>query len=179
VLFRSPAYFKLTRQELGLAKSVIREFYPEFGPHVPQGFISYVSGKNIARIGLPNIRLGLHDLLQKGTRVTNGHVLTSAHVGHAHAPSWEVFQRHMTFRMEKGSYRRKQSEAMKLGDVLDIINDEEGEVGLRRIFDELCAASPKLLANLAAHDMLLTASLDVDEKVARWFGASPSPEDRS
>lgn len=171
-----PSYFKLTRQEVGVAKSAICEIYPEFGPHVPDGFISYVGGKNIARTGLANIRLGIHSLSHKGAHVSNGHVLTTAHIGHAHAPSWNVFRRHMGFRMSKGSYRRKPNESMKLGDVLDVIASQEGEAGLRRFFDELCAASPGLLARLRAHQMLLTARLDLDEKVACWFGTLPQSE---
>jgi len=174
-----PSHFKLTGQEVGLEKSVIRDFYPEFGPYVPEGFLSHIGGKNIARTGLANIRLGLHHLQQNGARVANGHPLTSAHIGHAHAPSWEVFQQHMTFRMRKGSYRRKPNETMKVADILDLISAEDGDAGLRRFFDELCQASPALLAHLSAHDMLLTASLDLDEKVARWFGELPASENRT
>lgn len=172
-----PSHFKLTAQEVGAPKSVISDIYPEFGPHVAEGFISYVGGKNIARTGLPHIRFGLHSLSQNGARISNGHDLKSAHVGHAHAPSWEVFRRHMTFRMDKGSYRRKPHESMKLGDILEVIIAEEGEIGLRRLFDELCQASPALLAHLAAHDMLLSATLDLDRKTARWFGELPPCED--
>ena len=172
--WNGPCHFKLTRQEVKLPKSGIYQLYPEFGQHVPQGFVSHVGGKIIARTGLPDIRLGIHSLKQKGARVTNGHYLESTHIGHAHAPSWEVFRRHLIFRMEKGSYRRKPNEPMKLGDVLQIIKEEEGEAGLRRFFDELCQASPALLAKLAAHDMLLTTQLDLDEMTIRWFGEVPA-----
>jgi hypothetical protein len=174
-----PSHFKLTRQEIGVPRSVLYDIYPEFGPHIPEGFISYIGGKNIARTGMPNIRFGLHALLQNGARVTNGHIPTTAHIGHAHAPSWDVFRRHMNFRMEHGSYRRRPHEAMKLGDVLGIVHAEDGEPGLRRLFDELCQASPSLLSKLAAHQMLLTATLDLDEKVARWFGKPPASEDQT
>lgn len=174
--FSGPARFKLTRQELGLKKIDIRDFYPEFGAFVPDGMISYTSGKIIARTGLPNIRLGLHALVQEKHHVSNGHTLSDAHIGHAHAPSWEIFRRHMDFRMEKGSYCRKPNESMKLGDVLKIIHSEEGEAGLRRFFDELCVATPDLLANLEAHGLLLTCALDLDEKVSRWFGDLPQQE---
>lgn len=175
--WRGPTHFKLTRQEVKLTKSEIYRIYPEFGQHVPQGFISYVGGKIIARTGLPYIRLGIHSLKQNGARVSNGHYLDQTHIGHAHAPSWEVFHRHLSFRMQKGSYRRKLHETMKLGDVLEVIDADEGEPGLRRFFDELCHASPVLLKNLAIRDMLLTACLDLDEKAIRWFGDLPGKED--
>jgi len=175
--FSGLALFKLTRQELGLKKADIVDFYPEFGAFVPDGMISYTSGKIIARTGLPDIRLGLHALVQKTAHISNGHTLSEAHIGHAHAPSWEVFRRHMDFRMEKGSYRRKPHESMKLGDVLDVIHIEEGEVGLRRFYDELCVAGPRLLANLEAHGLLLTGVLDLDEKARYWFGELPARGD--
>ncbi len=174
--FSGPAMFKLTRQERGLKKTDIRNFYPEFGTFVPDGLISYISGKIIARTGLPGIRLGLHALVQKKAHISNGHTLTDAHIGHAHAPSWDAFRRHMGFRMEKGSYRRKPNESMKLGDVLEIIHNDEGDTGLRRFYDELCVASPSLLANLKAHGLLLTDVLDLDEKSHRWFGDLPAHE---
>jgi len=167
------SHFKLTRQEVGLSKSRIADFYPEFGPHIGDGFLSYVGGKNIARTGLANIRLGIHHLSQHGTHVSNGHILTNTHIGHAHAPSWEVFRQHIDYRMAKGSYRRKPHENIKLVDILDVIIDEQGEAGLRRFFDEINAASPSLLASLSAHGMLLTARLDLDEKIDRWFPDLP------
>jgi len=174
------SHFKLTRQEVGLSKSQIIDFYPEFGPYIGDGFLSYTGGKNIARTGLPNIRLGIHHLFRRSTRehsrparVTNGHILTNAHIGHAHAPSWEVFRQHVDYRMSNGSYQHKSPEIMKLHDVLSVIIDDQGDVGLRRFFDEINAASPALLASLSAHGMLLAARLDLDEKRDRWFQDLP------
>ena len=168
-----PAHFKLTRQERGLTKRELTDIYPEFGAYVPEGFLGYTGGKNIARTGLPGIRLGIHGVLHEGVPLANGEMLDEVHVGHAHAPNWEKFNRHLAFRMNKGSYREKLRDRMRLRDVLDLVIEAEGETGLRRFYDELNAASPRLLDRLAAHDMLLTARLDLDDKVARWFGDLP------
>ena len=171
-----PVHFKLTRKGLGLPNSVLYKIYPEFGRFVPEGFISYTGGKNFARAGLADIRVGLHQLSHGGAHVSNGHLLNTAHVGHAHAPSWEVFSHHMKFRLEKGSYRRKSGESMKLADILAVISDEEGEAGVRRFFAEMCEATPELLGRLAEFGLLLTSRLDLDEKVAHWFGDLPESE---
>ena len=61
---------------------------------------------------------------------------------------------------------------MVLNDVLNVVTEEDGDVGLRAFFDEMCFASPERLDLLAAHDMLVTWTLDLDEKVARHFGSS-------
>lgn len=168
-----PAHFKLTRRELDLPKAVLSDIYPEFGAYVPEGFLGYSGGKNIARTGLDGVRLGIHGLLHNGARVENGHPLTQVHVGHAHAPSWDDFQRHFEFRMTHGSYRKDPNDPMRLRDVLDLVIAAEGQPGLRRFFEQVNVAAPALLDRLAAHDMLLTARLDLDDKVARWFGDLP------
>lgn len=176
--FSGPSHFKLTRRERGLTKRELADIYPEFGAYVPEGFLGYTGGKNIARTGLPGIRLGIHGVLHNGAAMANGQMLDEVHIGHAHAPSWDHFERHFAFRMDKGSYQKKPRERMSLRDVLDIILEDEGQAGLRRFYDQMNRASPRLLDRLAAHGMLLTAALDLDEKVARWFGDLPREERR-
>ncbi|MDK3016215.1 glycosyltransferase family 2 protein [Pseudodonghicola flavimaris] len=171
--WRGPSHFKLTRRELGLTKAELVRIYPDYGAYVPEGFLGYTGGKNIARTGLPQIRLGIHAVLHKGQPITNFERLPEVHLGHAHAPDWTHFERHLKFRMNKGSYREKLRDRMRLRDVIDIVIEDSGTAGLRRFYDELNAATPELLERLAAHGMLLTASLDLDEKVARWFGDLP------
>ncbi len=171
-----PTHFKLTRREAGHSQSILHRIYPEFGEFLSQGFISYSVNKIFARVGLPRIRFGIHALLRNGAVVDNGYVLPDANIGHAHAPSWEMFQRKYQFRMEFGSYRKKKQDTMELADIFDLMRAEEGEQGIRRFFDELSQATPELLSRLRAHDMLLTRTLDLDEKVARWFGDLPAPQ---
>lgn len=171
--FTGPAHFKLTRKEAGATKADLRALYPTFGDFVPEGFLSYTGGKNIARTGLPGIRFGIHALLQKGKQVQNGHLIENGLVGHAHAPNWARFRQHFAFRLMHGSYRKKDNQNMLLQDVLETIIADEGEAGLRRFFDEMCTATPRLIAGLETRGMLKTAVLDLDKKVARRFGALP------
>jgi len=171
--FTGPSTFKLPRAASDRSKGALARIYPNFGVFVPDGFLSHSAGKVMARTGLPDMRLGVHALKYKGKAISNETVAAGAHVGHAHAPTWQVFRDHLTFRKTKGAYRRKPNESMKLQDVLDLIEQDEGEDGLRRFYNEMCAATPELLASLRAHDMLLTATLDLDDKVARYFGKGP------
>lgn len=173
--FEGETRFKLTAKAAGARKRDLLEIYPRFGAYVPEGFLSYTGGKNIARVGLPDIRFGIHAVLHKGAKLTNGHVLPDHYVGHAHAPDWSTFQRHMAFRMAHGSYRRKSNEKMVLNDILQVLQGEGNPDILREFFDEMCAATPARLDLLRAHDMLVTARLDLDTHVARHFG--PLPKD--
>lgn len=165
-----PACFKRTRKAARQKKAALSEIYPTFGAYVPEGFISYTGGKNIARTGFPRVRLGIHAMMHAGCKVSNGKVLETVHIGHAHAPDWETFQRHFEFRMTRGSYRKKTNGNMILNDVLNVLLEEEGVAGLRRFHDEMCRATPERLDLLRRHGMLVTARLDLDRKVAQVFG---------
>lgn len=172
--FTGPSYFKQTCAGANQPTTVLTTIYPEFGQFLRDGFISHTGGKYFARPRLENIRMGIHSLRHKGMFVRNGKTFETVHLGHAHAPSWETFASHMKFRMTHGSYRRRKNESMKLQDILQLIHETEGDTGLRRFYDDICLATPELLDRLKAHDMLLTAPLDLDAKVSRWFGELPS-----
>lgn len=168
-----PSHFKLTRRELGHARDVLDEIYPEIGFYVPDGFLSHTDGKILARTGLPDIRFGIHSLLQFGARVSNGHMLQGTHVGHAHAPSWEVFLKHFDFRMQHGSYRSGARSKVRLTDIFQLALEDGGTDGLRAVYYKMCAATPTLLQRLSDHGMLLTETLNLDQKVSDWFGDLP------
>jgi glycosyl transferase family 2 len=169
------SFFKLNCTSAGQPSSVTQVIYPEFGLFLEDGFISHTAGKYFARPCLDDVRMGIHSLRHQGMFVRNGGTFKTVHTGHAHAPSWEIFRRHMKFRMSHGSYRRKPNESMKLQDILQLIDETEGETGVRRFYNDVCLATPDLLARLREHKMLLTARLDLDAKVARWFGELPVP----
>lgn len=171
--FRGLSHFKLPRPDPTKGKAALVDIYPDFGAYLPEGFLGYTGGKNIARTGMDGILFGIHALKQRGRRLTHGFDLVGTYVGHAHAPSFEVFQQHLAFRLAKGSYRRKPEDSMRVEDILNVIRDGDDPNGLRAFYDQVNQATPRLLNRLAAHDMLLTAALDLDEKVVRWFGARP------
>jgi hypothetical protein len=168
--FNETAYFKRTRKHVKQRKAVLETIYPNFGAYVPEGFISYSGGKNITRTGIPDARIGIHATMYNGVPLSNGELMPDIAIGHAHAPDWATFKAHFEYRMSKGSYRKKSSESGQLNDVLSLITAEEGDIGLRQFFDEMCLATPERLDLLRAHDMLLTWRLDLDEKVQRYFG---------
>lgn len=160
-----PHYFK--QPASGAVKQAI---YPTFGEHVPGGFISTRSPKIIARTGLHNIRLGIHALRHQGKIVRGGATVQGLELGHAHAPDFETFQKHMAYRLEKGSYHDHQGTLNPLGHLIRVLMDDPDPNALRAFHTEMCVASPERLDLLAAHDMLITAHLDLDAKVARLFG---------
>lgn len=171
--WEGPVHFKLTRREAGHKSIVMEDIYPDTGAQVHQGFLSHTSGKIFARTGLPKSRLGIHHLIRNGEKSNAGHMLTDVHIGHAHAPSWQAFQHHLDFRLTQGSYRKTKPEQLELQDLFATLLASEGVSGLRRFFDQVCQATPDLLSRLAAHNLLLTAPLDLDEKVKRWFDVDP------
>jgi hypothetical protein len=179
--YAGQSHFKLTCAGADQPAEALTTIYPEFGQFLNEGFISHTGGKFFARTGLKDLRVGIHSLRHKGMFVRNGKTFETVYVGHAHAPTWEIFTSHMNFRMEHGSYRRRKNEAMKLGDIVHLIKQTEGDAGLRRFYDDICFASPTLLDRLQRHNMLLKARLDLDDKVARWFGEVPhtTPKNRA
>lgn len=173
--WQGPSHFKLTRRELGHKTGVLEDIYPDIGAAVHQGFLSHTSGKIFARTGLNGIRLGIHAMKKNGVK-SKGHVLADTHIGHAHAPSWDAFRRQFDFRMNAGSYRKLTSDKIELWDVFHAVLDHDGPAGFRQFFAQLCEATPDHLQRLASHDLLLTASLDLDEKVRHWFGEGPNDQ---
>ncbi|MCM2560882.1 glycosyltransferase family 2 protein [Lutimaribacter sp. EGI FJ00015] len=168
-----PEAFKLTPRMAGQDKSALTHLYPTFGSHLRGGFVSHLEGKLITRTGIPGLRLGLHTLTHEGAPVQNRLRSEQILLGHAHAPDWDTFRRHLDFRMTRGSYRKAEADRFKLRDVLAFLVETEGEPGLRAFFDEVCAASPTLVKELRARGMLVERPLNLDQAVARHFGPLP------
>ncbi|WP_299587296.1 glycosyltransferase family 2 protein [uncultured Tateyamaria sp.] len=147
-----------------------RSVYPTFGEHVPGGFISTLSPKVIARRGLDDIRFGIHALRLRGKIVRSGTTIPGLDLGHAHAPDFETFQRHLAYRLTKGSYHDRRGHLNPLGHLIRALMDDPDPDALRRFHAEMCGATPERLDLMAAHGMLVSARLDLDAKVARFFG---------
>ncbi|MEL6452732.1 MAG: glycosyltransferase family 2 protein [Pseudomonadota bacterium] len=160
-----PHHFKRTGP-----RKALRVIYPTYGDHVPGGFISTQSPKLIARTGLPDIRLGIHALRWGKTIVRSADTVPGLALGHAHAPDFKTFESHMAYRLAKGSYHDRKGRANPLGHLIRVLMDDPDPDALRQFHAEMCVASPERLDLLAAHDMLVTRRLDLDAKVARYFG---------
>lgn len=171
----APRHYKRSHRQAGQPKSVLDTLYPNFGAYLPGGFISHTTGKVFARTGIPDTRLGIHALKYCGEPATNKTELPRMTLLHHHARDFAHFRARAQFRLDHGSYRKPpdKAEALKLGDILDYLRDNEGDEGLRAFYDEVCTARPDLLRGLEAHDMLLTHDLELDAKVARVFGPLP------
>ena len=150
--------------------TIKRKIYPTYGEHVPGGFISTQSPKLIARTGLPDIRQGIHALRLHGRIVRGGTKIDGLELGHAHAPDFDTFQRHLAYRLEKGSYHDRKGHLNPLGHLIRVLMDDPDPNALRAFHSEICAATPERLDLLAAHGMLITHELNLDAKVGRFFG---------
>lgn len=168
--------FKLMPKYAGQKKSALESIYPTFGAHLPAGFVSHREGKNFLRTGLMGIRMGIHVAMQDSRVITNRVKHDGFFLGHAHAPDWEFFRDHMQFRMTRGSYRKSDEHKFRLLDILNFLQEEEGETGLRAFFSEVCEATPRLTQALDSHGMLLRRPLELDEAVMRQFGPLPAQE---
>ena len=170
----TPRNFKLTHKQAGVKKAIVQEIYPTFGLHLFGGFLSHTTGKVFARPGIPDTRFGIHTLKYLGEDPTNKAKAQGLFLAHFHAPSWEHFRSHLSFRRDKGSYRPK-SDRPEMGqaELLDFLDQTEGEAGLRAFFDEVCADTPELRDRLDKHGMLLTHDFDFDTAVRRVFGTLP------
>ncbi|SFQ34509.1 Glycosyl transferase family 2 [Roseivivax halotolerans] len=166
-----PSAFKLTHAAAGTRKAEVQDIYPTFGMHLYGGFLSHTTGKVFARTGIPETRFGIHALKHRGAEVTNKVTLSDVILAHLHAPDWQTFLRHLDFRRTRGSYAKQSERPGRLGvaDILGMLQDEDGEAGLRTFFDEICRDTPELRAKLAAHGMLKLHPLDLDGAVARVF----------
>ncbi|MGR3322764.1 MAG: glycosyltransferase family 2 protein [Pseudooceanicola sp.] len=172
----APALFKTTARMGGQGKGVLPEIYPTYGEHLRGGYVSHLEGKCFARTGVPGARFGIHALMLDRAGVTNRVTVNGSYLGHAHVKSWEDFRQRLDFRLQKGSYRKKDARDFRLSDVLDFLMEDEGEAGLKHFFDEVCTASPRLVSALAERNMLVRAEMDLDAAVIAEFGALPPQE---
>ena len=67
-------------------------------------------------------------------------------MGHAHAPDWQSFVDHLAFRRSKGSYRNRDKTGFRLAELIDFLEESEGEEGIRQLYSEVAEATPDLIA---------------------------------
>lgn len=148
-----------------------RAIYPTFGEYVKGGFLSTESPKIMARTGIEHARLGIHALRYFGEKVWTGAPLPGVELGHAHAPDFETFSRHVAYRLDKGSYHNRKGKMNPIGLLIRTLMEDDDPNALRALHDELCAPTPDRLSLLDNAGLLRSETLDLDTKVARHFGA--------
>ncbi|WP_170328944.1 glycosyltransferase family 2 protein [Ruegeria arenilitoris] len=159
--------------------AVVQELYPNYGAFVLCGFLSHVQGKLFARTGLQKINYRIHNLFQNGEVLPCKVELPGVELCHRHAPDWQHWQAHYRFRLERGSYKPGMSPnvprergGMNMNELLNWIEAEEGEDGLRAFFDELSGAAPDVRARLTQYDLIRHRPLDLDGKLTKHFPGS-------
>ncbi|WP_299597415.1 glycosyltransferase family 2 protein [uncultured Tateyamaria sp.] len=152
------------------SKTIRRTIYPVFGEHIPGGFIGTRSPKIAARTGLPNVRLGIHALHHAGQPVPGAALLPGVELGHAHAPDFKTFERHLAYRLSKGSYHDRNGETNLRGHLFRALMDDPEPDALRAFHTELCVPTSERIALLKEHGLLRVEALNLDAKVERFFG---------
>ncbi|MGB7241438.1 MAG: glycosyltransferase family 2 protein [Sulfitobacter sp.] len=152
----------------------VQALYPTYGAYLRGGFLSHVAGKIFLRTGLDGIELRIHNGFQGGVMNPGGITQDVIVLAHYHAPTWKKWRQHYAYRLDKGAYRPDLPPADKTGvtnlhDLLTSIEADEGEAGLRRFFDEVCADTPALRARLQARGLLRLHDLDLDATLSRHF----------
>ncbi|MEX0281740.1 MAG: glycosyltransferase family 2 protein [Arenibacterium sp.] len=155
---------------------VVDTLYPEFGRYLKGGFLSHTGGKIFLRTSLPELKFGIHFASRGDDRVTETSELRDVSLCHRHVTSWENWRAHFDYRHKKGSYRADltparvaETASTNLHQMLTNLITEEGEDGLKRFFDEVCAATPEHLEKLKAQNLLRHCPLDLDAKRAKHF----------
>ena len=161
---------------------IVAELYPTYGAYLKGGFLSHLAGKVFVRTGLPNMHLRIHNVFQKGDMLACHDAATGISLAHAHAKSWDDWIGAYRYRVTKGSYRPElrpnrpyDQGGLSLNDLFSMIEDESGEVGLRRFFDEVCADTPQLRARLRSHGLLREVDLGLSDHLATHFPRFTAP----
>ncbi|MFA3917669.1 glycosyltransferase family 2 protein [Ruegeria hyattellae] len=154
----------------------VERLYPNFGLHLKGGFLSHVVGKVFVRTGFKNIRIGLHSYVLGEKRNPDMVELEDVVLCHCHATGWEDWLAQYRYRLEKGSYREEMSPArpkeeggVTIHELLNTLEKNEGEAGLRRFYDEVCGDTDRLRDALAAEGLLSHRDLGLGWKRRRHF----------
>ena len=173
---RAPRCFKACHLNRKERMAATRDLYPEFGIHLNGGFLSHVAGKIFTRTGLPGLRLRIHQAFLDGAPVKDDVDLPQTRLLHLHAPSWDDFLAAYHFRLSHGSYRAElkgaptpEGEGLTMNALFQMIEADGGEAALRRFYDEVCTASPRLLKGLEERGLLICHALDFGPARARHF----------
>ena len=160
----------------GRRDAITHRIYPKFGRHVKCGFLSHVEGKLLVRTGLPDVTVRIHNIQQGETLNPNTVELPEVDLCHLHARDWEDWLSHYRFRLSKGSYRSELAPArdpelggMTIHDLLCLIEEDQGEPGLKAFYNELCADTPMLRTRLQDEGLLKIRDLGLEVKRRKQF----------
>lgn len=155
---------------------LVGRLYPQFGEHLKGGFLSHIEGKLFIRTGLPKASLRIHNVFQNQEPIPQGKELPEIELCHLHATTWEHWQKHYRFRLERGSYRDELKPArprekggVTLHEMLSALEADQGVTGLRSFFEEVSHDSPTLRQRLESEGLLRLHRLDLVAKRKKHF----------
>lgn len=157
-------------------EQVVASLYPTFGQHLKGGFLSHIAGKIFVRTGIDGLKFRIHNAFLDGVTNPNHIEMPALQLAHFHATDWDTWYGHFTYRFHSGSYRADLGPArardrggITTHELFTMIQEEEGEAGLRAFFDEVCADTPALRARLNALGHLHRTAFPFDTCVAKHF----------
>lgn len=168
--------FKATPMTGRNRQNVAATLYPEFGEFTRFGFLSHIQGKRFVRTGLSDVSVRIHNVYVEGQENPDQAELAQFDLCHLHAKTWEDWLSHYRYRLSKGSYRAELSPpkpadlgGITLHQLMSTLEQEQGEAGLRRMFDELCNDTEEHRQRLESQDMLRIHHLELAQKRQRIF----------
>ena len=175
----NPHYFKAFHLPASDRRRAAERCFPTFGRYLSGGFLSHVAGKLFYRTGIDGLRMKIHNITVDGVQNPGETALSETELCHMHAQSWEAWQRTYRYRMSMGSYRaelkpqvNRDAGGLSLHELFHMIEQEDGEAGLRAFYDEVCMATPELRARLESEGLLRQHDLALSACRARHFPGS-------
>ena len=157
-------------------EQVVATLYPTFGQHLKGGFLSHIAGKIFVRTGIKGLKFRIHNAFLDGETNPNHIEMPDIHLAHFHATDWQTWHSHFAYRHHEGSYRADLGPArsrdrggITMHELFALIQEEEGEDGLRAFFDEVCADTPALRTRLEAAGHLHVTRFPFDTTLAKHF----------
>lgn len=157
-------------------EQVVANLYPTFGQHIKGGFLSHIAGKIFVRTGIKGLKFRIHNAFLDGETNPNHIEIQDIQLAHFHATDWDTWHAHFAYRFAQGSYRAdlgparsRERGGITTHELFTMINEEEGEAGLRTFFNEVCADTPALRDRLKAAGHLHCTSFQFDTSLAKNF----------
>ena len=164
--------------------AIVARLYGDYGAHIKGGFLSHVAGKLFVRTGMADLSVRIHNVFLPDNSKPEESDLADVALLHRHAHGWDAWIAAYRYRLEHGSYRSELGPAIQrdkggitLHDYFTRLEAEEGEAGLRRFYDTVCADTQAHRAALEAEGLLRLHDLRLDDKRARVFAEVPPQSD--
>ena len=174
--YSGPEQFKFLKRQVPERRRISKTIFPEFGEILSGGFLSHQAGKVFFRLSGDKIIPKIHSVIIDGEKSPGERTLIGIDLAHFHVKPWEEFKNIYSNRRTKGSYRdghtpdkKRKNRKLSLVTLFDQLEAREGIVGIRRLFDEVCVATPSLVERLTEHDVYRTVDMEFSRKIFRYF----------